>query len=40
MSIPNFYSKKKYSKVLTGDLHEASTGPSCDMSQGPNDGKF
>ena len=30
----------KYSKVLNGDVHGTSTGPSCGTSRGPNDGTF
>ena len=33
-----FYWKNKYSKVINWDVHRTSTGPSCGMSQGPNDG--
>ena len=34
-----FYRKSKYSKVLNGDVHRTSTGPSCVMSMEPNDGR-
>ena len=37
-SITVFYWKNKYSKVLNGDVHGTSTGPSCGTSRGPNDG--
>ena len=30
----------KYSKVLNGDVHRTSTGPSCGTSREPNDGTF
>ena len=33
-----FYRKNKYSKVLHGDVHGTSTGPSCGRSMGPSDG--
>ena len=32
--------KNKNSKVLNGDVHGTSTEPSCETSQGPNDGTF
>ena len=35
-----FYCENKCSKVLNGDAHETSTGPSCGTSRGPNDGTF
>ena len=35
-----FYRKNKYSRVLNGDVHGTSTGPSCGKSMGPNDGTF
>ena len=35
-----FYRKNKYSKVLNGDVHGSSTGPSCGKSWGTNDGSF
>ena len=35
-----FFTEKKYSKVLNGDVHGTSTGPSCGTSRGPNDGTF
>ena len=34
-----FYRKSKYSKVLNGDVHRTSTGPSCVTSMEPNDGR-
>ena len=40
MSIPVFYKKKKYSKVLNGDVLGTSTGSSCETSEGPTDGTF
>ena len=40
MSIPVFYKKKKYSKVLNGDVLGTFTGPSCETSEGPTDGTF
>ena len=39
-SIPVFYRKNKYSKVVNEDIRGTSTGPSCRTSQGPNDGTF
>ena len=39
-SITVFYWKKKYSKVLNGDVHRTSAGPSCETSQEPNKGMF
>ena len=38
-----FFTEKKiyiYSKVLNGDVHDTSTGPSCGTSRGTNDGTF
>ena len=35
-----FYWKSKYSKVLNGNVHGTSMGPSCGTSRGPNDGTF
>ena len=35
-----FYRKSKYSKVLNGDVHGTTTGPSCGMPRGPNDRKY
>ena len=35
-----FYWKNKYAKVLNGDVHGTSTGPSCGTSLGPDDGTF
>ena len=35
-----FYWKNKYSKVLNGDVHGMSTGPSCGRFRGPNDVTF
>ena len=35
-----FYRKNKYSNTLNGYVHGTSTGPSCETSLGPNDGKF
>ena len=35
-----FYWKNKYAKVLHGDVHGTSTGPSCGTSRGPDDGTF
>ena len=32
------YRKNKYLKVLNGDVHGASTGPSCETTLGTNDG--
>ena len=40
MSIPVFYKKKKYSKVLNGHVLRNSTGPSCETSEGPTDWTF
>ena len=40
ISIPVFYRKNKYSKVLNGDVHGTSAGPSCGTSRGPNDRTF
>ena len=40
VSIPAFYRKNKYSKVLNGDLYGTYTGPSCGTSCEPNDGTF
>ena len=40
MSILVFYRKSKYSKVLNGDVHGTTTGPSCGTPQGPNDRKY
>ena len=40
VSIPAFYRKNKYSKVLNGDLYETYTGSSCGTSCEPNDGTF
>ena len=37
---PIFYRKNKFSKVLKGDVHGSSTGPSSGTSRGPNDGAF
>ena len=39
-SVTVFYWKKKYAKVLNGDVHGTSTGPSCGTSRGPDDGTF
>ena len=39
-SITVFYSKNKFSKVLNGDVHRTSTGPSCETSWRPNGGTF
>ena len=39
-TITVFYWKNKYSKVVNGDVHGMSTGPSCGTSRGPNDGTF
>ena len=38
VSIPVFYRKNKYSKVINGNVHGTSTGPSYETSWGPNDG--
>ena len=39
-SVTVFYWKKKYAKVLNGDVHGTSTGPSCrtsvDQMMGPS----
>ena len=35
-----FYWKNKYAKVLNGDVHGTSMGPSCETFQGPKDGMF
>ena len=35
-----FTAKNKYSKILNGDVHGTSTGPSCGVSQGSNDATF
>ena len=40
MSILVFYRKSKYSKVLNGDVHGTTTGPSCGTPRGPNDRKY
>ena len=34
------YRKNHHSKVLNGDVHGTSMGPSCGTSMGPNDGTF
>ena len=39
-SVTVFYWKNKYAKVLNGDVHGTSTGPSCRTSQAPDDGTF
>ena len=35
-----FTGKDKYAKVLNGDVHGTSTGPSRGTPRGPNDGMF
>ena len=40
ISIPAFYRKNKYSKVLNGEVQGMSTGPSCGTSWGTIDGMF
>ena len=37
-SVTDFYWKNKYAKVLNGDVHGTSTGPSCGTSRGPDNG--
>ena len=39
-SVTVFYWKNKYAKVLNGDVHGASTGPSCGTTRVPDDGTF
>ena len=39
-SVIVFYWKNKYLKVLNGNVHGTSTGHSCVMSPGQNDGAF
>ena len=35
-----FFTGKKYSKVLNGDVHRMSMEPNCGTSRGPNDRTF
>ena len=39
-SVTDFYWKNKYAKILSGDVHRTSKGPSCGTSRGPDDGTF
>ena len=40
ISIPVFYMRNKYFKVLNGNFLRTSTGPSCGTPCGPNDWTF
>ena len=39
-SVTFFYWKNKYAKVLNGDVHGTSMGPSCGTSRRPDDEMF